>query len=119
MDNCSKLFKRKRGQLKNADGNGVKPHTIVRVFCMILILNTLIFLAPWRGDETKPEGLDSPFQIHQVLDSEAPHSPQNAIAFPTQQYVGHEPINITKNADFAALGFRGRGVQVIPMSLKT
>ncbi|MFQ5868019.1 MAG: nitrous oxide reductase family maturation protein NosD [bacterium] len=104
--------------MKNEEGKGVKPHPIVRVFGMILILSALVFVAPWRGDETTPKGLDSPFQIHQVLDAEVPNSPQKAIAMPTQQYVGHERINITKNADFAALGFPGEGSLSNPYTIE-
>ncbi|MFQ6126481.1 MAG: NosD domain-containing protein [Candidatus Heimdallarchaeota archaeon] len=92
----------------------MKPHPIVRVFDIILILSALVFLAPWRGDETTAKGLDSPFQIHQISDAEAPHNPQNAIALPTQQYVEHEPISIKNNSDFAALGFPGEGTEENP-----
>ncbi|NVL91347.1 MAG: right-handed parallel beta-helix repeat-containing protein, partial [Desulfobacterales bacterium] len=59
---------------------------------------------------TTPGARASNLQPPHTIDVGAPCSLQKtaAISLP-QQYVEHEPIHITKNADFAAFGFPGEG----------
>jgi len=98
------------GILKNEEGQGVKPHPIVRVLGMVLILSALGSLASWGGPPTTPGARASNLQPPHPLDVESHRSLQTAVvhALP-QQYVAHEPIVIEDNADFAAFGFPGEG----------
>ena len=88
----------------------MKSHPIVLVLGMALILSTLVSLVSWGGSPTTPRASASNLQTPHPLDVGVHRSRQTAVGHTLpQQYVEHEPIHITNNADFAAFGFPGEG----------
>ncbi|MFX0196103.1 MAG: NosD domain-containing protein [Candidatus Hodarchaeota archaeon] len=97
----------------------MNSQSICRRHRILLVFSSLVFLISLGWNQTDPGILESSDRIHQSFEAETCSHLHIPTVLASQQYVIHEPITITNNADFTAYGFPGDGSSSNPYVIES